>query len=135
MSTAQVALPARRSGPSVWARTVAFVGRHLLSVYSILFFAYLMLPIGVVIAFSFNHPRGRFNYAWKGFTLDNWIHWNAVPGIESAIILSLEIALIASLVATALGTLIALALVRYGFRGRGTTNLLVFLPLSTPESV
>jgi spermidine/putrescine transport system permease protein len=119
------------SGASAWA----FVRRHVLTVYSFLFFAYLLLPIGVVIAFSFNHPRGRFNYSWKGFTLDNWIHWNSVPGIQSAIVLSLEIALVASLVATALGTLIALALVRYGFRGRGTTNLLVFLPLSTPEIV
>jgi spermidine/putrescine transport system permease protein len=50
-------------------------------------------------------------------------------------VLSLEIALLASLVATLLGTLIALALVRYGFRGRGATNLLIFLPLSTPEIV
>src|SRR5207248_5260696 len=39
------------------------------------------------------------------------------------------------IIATVLGTLIALALVRYGFRGRGGTNLLVFLPLSTPEIV
>jgi spermidine/putrescine transport system permease protein len=67
--------------------------------------------------------------------LDNWRHWDAVPGIRSAIVLSLEIALIASFVATALGTLIALALVRYGFRGRGATNILIFLPLSTPEIV
>jgi len=94
-----------------------------------------MLPIAVVIAFSFNRPAGRFNYTWKGFTLDNWRDWNAVPGLTSAFWLSLEIALIASLIATALGTLIALALVRYGFRGRGATNLLVFLPLSTPEIV
>ncbi len=58
-----------------------------------------------------------------------------VPGIESAIGLSLEIALLASLVATALGTLIALALVRYRFRARAATNLLIFLPMSTPEIV
>jgi spermidine/putrescine transport system permease protein len=58
-----------------------------------------------------------------------------VPGIRSSIVLSLQIALIASIVATALGTLIALALVRYGFRGRATTNILIFLPLSTPEIV
>jgi len=48
---------------------------------------------------------------------------------------SLEIAALASLVATALGTLIALALVRYGFRGRGATNLLLFLPMTSPEIV
>ena len=58
-----------------------------------------------------------------------------MPGIQSSIVLSLEIALLASLVATALGTLIALALVRYAFRGRATTNILIFLPLSTPEIV
>ncbi len=49
--------------------------------------------------------------------------------------ISLEVALISSLVATMLGTLIALALVRYGFRGRGVTNFLIFLPMSTPEIV
>jgi spermidine/putrescine transport system permease protein len=135
MSTVEATLPARRTGPSAFSRALAFVGRHVLTVYSLLFFAYLLLPIAVVIAFSFNNPAGRFNYTWQGFTLDNWKNWDAVPGLASAFWLSLEIALIASVVATALGTLIALALVRYGFRGRGSTNLLVFLPLSTPEIV
>jgi spermidine/putrescine transport system permease protein len=116
---------------NVWA----FVKRHVLTVYSVLFFLYLLLPIGVVIVFSFNQPVGKFNYTWNKFTLDNWHYWNGVPGIQSAIVLSLEIAALASVIATALGTLIALALVRYGFRGRGITNLLIFLPLSTPEIV
>jgi spermidine/putrescine transport system permease protein len=133
MSTVAVsARPARRNPLAVaWA----FAKRHVLTVYSLLFFAYLLLPIGIVIVFSFNHPSGKFNYVWQGFTWDNWLHWNGVAGIESAIILSLEIALLASILATALGTAIALALVRYGFRGRGTTNILIFLPLSTPEIV
>jgi len=135
MSTVDTALPARRPGPGVLSRSWAFVRHHALTAYSILFFAYLLLPIAVVIAFSFNDPKGRFNYTWQGFTWKNWQHWNAVHGLPGALWLSLEIAVIASLVATALGTMIALALVRYGFRGRGTTNLLVFLPLSTPEIV
>ena len=113
----------------------AVLRRQALTVYAALFFAYLLLPIGVVIAFSFNNPKGRFNFTWQGFTWDNWIHWDAIPGLRSALALSLEIALLASVVATALGMLIALALVRYGFRGRAATNLLVFLPLSTPEIV
>ena len=114
---------------------LGFVRHHLLTAYSLLMFVYLLLPIGVVILFSFNNPSGRFNYTWQGFTLKYWQNWNSVPGLWGAMKLSLEIALIASLVATALGTLIALALVRYGFRGRGSTNLLIFLPLSTPEIV
>jgi len=112
-----------------------FVKRHVLTVYAILAFVYLMLPIAVVIAFSFNSPKGRFNYTWDGFTWNNWKNWDGVPGLRSAMVLSIEIALLASLIATALGTLIALALVRYRFRGRGATNLLIFLPLSTPEIV
>jgi len=123
--------PRDRSAVRLWA----FVKHHLLTVYALLAFTYLMLPIGVVIAFSFNNPIGRFNYTWSSFTLDNWKNWDGVPGLRSAMVLSLEIAFLAALIATALGTLIALALVRYGFRGRGATNLLIFLPLSTPEIV
>jgi len=112
-----------------------FVRRHLLTVYAILAFAYLLIPIGLVVLFSFNNPAGRFNYTWQGFTLDHWRHWDGVPGLREAMTLSLEIAFLASILATVLGTLIALALVRYGFRGRGGTNLLIFLPMATPEIV
>jgi spermidine/putrescine transport system permease protein len=132
MSAVASAAPPRRN---IWSATWAFVRRHVLTAYSILFVIYLLLPIGVVIVFSFNNPVGRFNYTWQGFTWNNWRYWDGVPGIRDSIVLSLEIALIASLVATALGVLIALALVRYGFRGRATTNMLIFLPLSTPEIV
>ena len=97
--------------------------------------AYLMLPIAVVILFSFNKPAGRFNYVWQEFTLDNWIHWDAVLGIRDAVVTSLEVGVLATLVATVLGTLVALAIVRHQFRGRGATNILVFLPMSTPEIV
>jgi spermidine/putrescine transport system permease protein len=134
MTTVEATLPVRQRR-SVLARAWVFVRHHVLTVYSFLFFAYLMLPIAVVIAFSFNDPKGRFNYTWQGFTWKNWEQWDGVPGLTSALWLSLEIALVASILATALGTLVALALVRYGFRGRGATNLLVFLPLSTPEIV
>ena len=129
-----IAVPSARER-NVLAGAVAFVRRHVLTVYSLLFFAYLLLPIAVVMVFSFNNPTGKFNYTWQGFTWDNWRYWDGVPGIRSAIFLSLEIALLASVIATALGTMIALALVRYGFRGRATTYILIFLPLSTPEIV
>jgi spermidine/putrescine transport system permease protein len=132
MTTVAVeARPRRTFLSAAWA----FVKRHVLTVYSILFFVYLLLPIAIVVVFSFNNPPGKFNYVWHGFTWNNWRHWDGVPGIRSAIVLSLEIALIASVVATAVGTLIALALVRYRFHGRATTNILVFLPLSAPEIV
>jgi spermidine/putrescine transport system permease protein len=122
----------RRSGAS---RVFAFVRRHILTLYALLAFAYLLVPVAVVVMFSFNNPAGRFNYTWQGFTVNNWVHWDAIPGLRSAVEVSLEIAAISSVSATILGTLIALALVRYGFRGRGATNFLIFLPMSTPEIV
>jgi spermidine/putrescine transport system permease protein len=133
MTSAAAELPA--TPRRVRVRPLTFVRRHLLTAYAMLAFAYLLLPIAVVVMFSFNHPKGRFNYVWQGFTWDNWRHWDAVPGLSSALVNSLEIAAIASVCATALGTLIALALVRHRFLGRSTTNLLIFLPMSTPEIV
>src|SRR4029077_8911280 len=115
--------------------SVRRIRRHVLSVYAALAFCYLLLPIGVVIAFSFNAPSGRYNYVWEGFTFDNWVHWDNPPGIRSAVIKSLEIGVVSTVCATVLGTLLALAIVRHRFRGRGATNMLIFLPMSTPEIV
>jgi spermidine/putrescine transport system permease protein len=114
---------------------VALLRRHALTAYALLALAYLLVPIAVVIAFSFNDPAGRFNYTWQGFTLDNWLSPFAVPGLRESLVLSLQIAALASVGATVLGTLVALALVRYRFRGRGSTNLLIFLPMTSPEIV
>ena len=108
---------------------------HALTVYAVLAIVYLMLPIAVVILFSFNRPAGRFNYVWNEFTFDNWIHWDSVLGIRDSVVTSLEIGALATFVATVLGTLMAIGIVRHSFRGRGATNILVFLPMSTPEIV
>jgi spermidine/putrescine transport system permease protein len=115
--------------------TFAAVRRHALTAYAALAFAYLLVPVAVVIAFSFNDPAGHFNYTWQGFTLDNWTNPFGVPGLRGSIELSLEIAALSSVLATVLGTLVALALVRYSFRGRATTNRLIFLPMTSPEIV
>jgi spermidine/putrescine transport system permease protein len=134
MTTAAEALPTR-ARVGVMSRTWRFVARHSLTVYALLAVAYLLLPIVIVILFSFNHPTGRFNYVWHRFTFDNWLNWNSVLGIQGAVQTSLEIAALATLVATALGTMIALALVRHRFLGRGVTSLIIFLPMATPEIV
>lgn len=124
-----------RSRLGLGARTWRFAKHHSLTVYALLVCVYLMLPIAVVILFSFNDPAGRFNYVWEGFTLDNWINWDSVLGVREALITSLQIGLLATVVATVLGTLMAMGIVRYHFRARGASNLLVFLPMATPEIV
>lgn len=107
----------------------------LLGLWSALALLYLFVPIFIVVLFSFNDNRGRFNFTWQGFTLEHWEHPFANPDLALALKNSLLIAGISTVIATALGTFMALALVRYGFRGRGATELFVFLPLSTPEVV
>jgi spermidine/putrescine transport system permease protein len=129
MTTIAHPLPRRRASVLAWMRN------YMLTVYAGLALVYLFLPIAVVIMFSFNNPAGRFNYTWQGFTFDNWLHPLDYPGLSGALKVSIEIALLSSLVATALGTAIALALVRYRFRGGGLTNLLIFMPMTTPEVV
>ena len=135
MSVRAEPLRVRSRSPSALARSFGFVRRHALTAYAALAFAYLLLPIAIVVAFSFNDPAGRFNFTWEGFTLANWTNPFGYPGVGDSVEASLEIAALASVGATALGTLIGLALVRYRFFGRGATNLLIFLPMATPEVV
>jgi spermidine/putrescine transport system permease protein len=67
--------------------------------------------------------------------LDGWTNICGVPGVCDSFMISIRIGIISTLIATVLGTMIAFALVRYRFRGRSSTNLLIFLPMTTPEVV
>jgi spermidine/putrescine transport system permease protein len=106
-----------------------------LAIWSGLALLYLFIPIFIVVLFSFNDNKGRFNFTWQGFTLKHWAHPFADPDLATALKNSLAIALLSTIIATALGTFMALSLVRYGFRGRSVVDMLVFLPLATPEVV
>jgi spermidine/putrescine transport system permease protein len=132
MATASTAIAARRTPADRIARAV---DRWLLPIYVVLVTAYLILPVAVMIVFSFNDPTGRSNLTWRAFSIDAWLNPLGRPGIGEAVRNSIVVAIIATLVSTALGTLIALALARYKFRGRAATNVLIFLPMSTPEIV
>jgi spermidine/putrescine transport system permease protein len=107
----------------------------VLPVYTALVLVYLIFPIAVMMLFGFNDIRGRFNFTWQGFTLEHWGRILDIPELTVAIRNSLIIAAISTVVATTLGTMIALALTRHRFRGRGSTNMFIFLPMATPEVV
>jgi spermidine/putrescine transport system permease protein len=117
------------------ARLGRVVDRWLLPVYVLLVTAYLILPVAVMILFSFNDPTGRSNLTWREFSFAAWTNPLGRPGLGEAVRNSLLVAFVSTLVATTLGMLIALALARYRFRGRGLTNVLIFLPMATPEIV
>lgn len=96
---------------------------------------YLFLPILVMMAFSFNDPLGRQNITWQGFTLENYLTVWKRPDVTGPMTTSLIVAVVATLIATTLGTLIGLALTRYEFRGQGPLNLLIYIPMATPEVI
>jgi spermidine/putrescine transport system permease protein len=134
MATAErtlVGTAARQPRVSVTRR----IGHWVLPVYTGLAVLYLFLPIAVMIVFGFNNPAGRFNFTWQGFTLENYANVLRFPQLTEALINSLLIATVSTVLATTLGTLIALSLTRYDFRGRGPLNLLIFVPIATPEIV
>lgn len=112
-----------------------WLGRNLVGIIGIAVLVYLFVPIAVIIALSFNKPQGKFNLAWNEFSLNAWTNLCGVPGVCDSFLVSIQIGILATLVATVLGTMIAFALVRYRFRGRSSTNLLIFLPMATPEVV
>jgi spermidine/putrescine transport system permease protein len=124
-----------RTAESGFAAAGRWLLHHSLDVYAALALLYLLAPIAIILVFSFNHPKGRFNFVWQSFSLDAWKHPFAVEGLAAAMKTSLAIAALSTFGATVLGTLMALALVRYQFRGRAPTNFFIFLPLASPEIV
>ncbi|MDG4763906.1 ABC transporter permease [Solwaraspora sp. WMMD406] len=110
------------------------VDRWVLGV-GLLVLGYLLLPVAVVAALSFNRPSSRLSYDFNEFTLDNWRQPCATSEMCDAVLRSVQIGFLATAGATILGTLMAFALVRHRFRGRSAVNLLIFLPMATPELV
>ncbi|WP_329221506.1 ABC transporter permease [Streptomyces sp. NBC_01485] len=109
--------------------------RYFVVIAGLLTLGYLLLPNIVVTVFSFNKPKGRFNYQWQQFSTDAWKDPCGVSGLCGSLSLSLQIAIWATIGATLLGAMIAFALVRYRFRARGAVNSLIFLPMAMPEVV
>lgn len=112
----------------------AWPGR-MLDAVAALVLLYLFLPIFVIALYSFNEPVGRFNFVWKSFSLEAWAHPLRYPALVDAMKSSLGVGAVSAAAATLFGTLLALALTRYRFRGSGPLNLLLVLPLTTPEVV
>jgi spermidine/putrescine transport system permease protein len=137
MAVTEAAPPTRPDAPPQHSGGVSRdrVRTWALGVWSALALLYLFIPVFIVVLFSFNDNKGRFNFTWQGATLRHWAHPFADADLAKALTNSVEIALISTAIATALGTFMAMALVRYRFRGRSTVDFFVFMPLSSPEVV
>jgi spermidine/putrescine transport system permease protein len=116
---------------------MAWLRRNALMIYAGAAVAYMLIPIAVIAIFSLGEtPRDRLNFSLDGgFTLEYWKHAFSIDELNDAMLLSLELAALTTLIATAIGTMMALALVRHKFFGRRGANLLIVLPMATPEIV
>ncbi|MEU6020477.1 ABC transporter permease [Micromonospora sp. NBC_01739] len=117
------------------SRVSRWFAQHWVMGVALLVLGYLFLPIAVVAALSFNRPSSRLSYDFNEFTLDNWRNPCATSDMCDAVLRSAQIGFLATVAATVLGTLMAFALVRHRFRGRSGLNVLIFLPMATPELV
>ena len=120
--------------PSAGKRAQVWLANHFAMISAILVLLYLFLPVAYTFAFSFN-DHGKTNIVWQGFTWEHWQDPCGVQGVCESLVTSLQVGFISTVVATVLGTLMALAMVRYRFRGKSASNLLIFVPMATPEIV
>jgi spermidine/putrescine transport system permease protein len=115
-----------------WGRPRALV------VITGVYIAWSILPVVVAILFAFN--AGRSRTTWQGFSL-RWFTGDAFgsvlhnPDLQAALKHTLLLAIISVAIATPLGVTLAMGLQRWRGRGSGTVNILMLLPLVTPEIV
>jgi putrescine transport system permease protein len=104
-----------------------------LRVWAVAVYAFLFLPIAIIVIYSFN--TGRALLTWSGLGLDGFHQAFADPLFRNAVRTSMTVAAGTAVIATVLGTLAGLALARR--RGRWTVVFLalIFLILVTPEIV
>src|SRR3954451_5627764 len=122
---------------NVASRAWAWLRRNALPVYAVLVVLYMLIPIAVIALFSFGDtPQGKLTFGLDhGFTTEYWSSAFSLPELNEALLTSLRLAALATVIATVIGTLMAIALVRHRFRGRRLTNLLIVIPMATPEVV
>jgi spermidine/putrescine transport system permease protein len=104
-----------------------------LRLYTGAFYAVMFLPLAVVVLFSFNGIRSVQEF--DGFSLQWYEAFLDSESLRSSLVASIEIAVATMLIATTLGTLLAFGLVRARTRFSESANVLMLIPLVTPEIV
>ncbi len=114
----------------------------ILPTITVLVIVYLIVPIAVMILYSFNQGTAattaaapKVSLIWQGFTLDWRRQWHGEPDLTAALWNSIIVAVTSTVVSAVLGTGIALAFVRYKFRGQGGLEMVMFLTIAAPEIV
>jgi spermidine/putrescine transport system permease protein len=133
-STATAPPPAAAEAPPTPAGPPkAFDRPRFLRVFTGLFFVFLFAPIALVVLFSFNSSRSLQDF--QGFSLQWYETFFESDSLRDSLLASVEIALVTMVLATILGTLLAYGLVRARSRLSSSFNVLMLVPLVTPEIV
>lgn len=103
------------------------------TVWGVLVFIFLFMPIAWILVYSFN--TGRIMTDWNGFGLDGYRSFFENPAPRSAVKVSIIVAALSALLATLLGSLAGVALARRPGRWTGVFLFLIALVLVTPEIV
>jgi spermidine/putrescine transport system permease protein len=104
-----------------------------LRIYTFAFYAFMFAPLVVVALFSFNASRSVQDF--DGFSLEWYRQFLESDSLRGSLVASLQIAFVTMLAATALGTMLAFGLVRARTRWAQSANVLMLIPLVTPEIV
>jgi spermidine/putrescine transport system permease protein len=122
---------------SAAGRAWGWLRRNALPIYAGLAVAYMLIPIVVIAVYSFGAtPKGKLTFGLdNGFTTEYWSSAFSLPQLNEALFTSLRLAALSTAIATVIGTLMAIALVRHRFHGRRVANLLIVIPMATPEVV
>lgn len=124
------------------------LGSSVLTLYLLVFFAFIYVPIVVIVVYSFNADPVNM-MRWSGFTFDwyrqifglrnaaseNALYIESTEQLLNALRNSLTVAFFTTVIATVLGTGTALAVYRFNFFGRRFYRMLLFLPMMMPDIV
>ncbi|WP_026884349.1 ABC transporter permease [Clostridium akagii] len=107
--------------------------RRLERAYVLLIFAFLYVPIAIIVIYSFNATKS--NVVFSGITFDWYTALFNDDDVITALINSLTIAAISTAISAVIGTVGAIGLQRQKFKGKGAMDLLIYIPIVIPEII
>ncbi len=136
MSATVTPMPSTTIAPMPSSFKPSRLGERVLAFFTWATILFSMVPIAVMVVFSFNFaPGGRIALNWQHFTIANYINAFSIQDLTSAMVNSLDVAISSSIVSVILGTPMALALARYKYKGKTLTDLVIFANIAAPAVI
>jgi spermidine/putrescine transport system permease protein len=105
----------------------------LSTIYSVIVYSILYIPVAVMMIFSFNDQR--YNYYWNGFTTKWYPKLFSNTAVIDSLWYSVVIAILATVISVTIATIGALGLRKYEFKGKRFVDNMLYVPIIVPEIV